>query len=332
MEEERITARIETVELTETYGQFRIEPLESGFGTTLGNALRRVLLSSLPGAAVVAVRIDQALHEFSTIPGMREDVRNFLLNVKGLRLRPLTSQPGYLYLDVQGPGVVTAADIRATADYEVVNPELYLATLDGPDARLSVEFRVAQGKGYQPAAQSDGMPIGVIPVDAIFSPIRKVNYWVERARVEQMVTYDRLQMEVWTDGTIGPEEALSQAAHILIEQLALFRDLGRRPVRLDRPSLMASIPAEAYQMPLEDLRLPLRTYNALRRHGLTRVGEVLEMSEDELLAVKNFGPKSLEELRERLAAVGLLGSEEEQRQERWERGAEAEVSGQREEP
>jgi DNA-directed RNA polymerase subunit alpha len=263
-----------------------------------------MLLSALPGAAVTSVRMDGALHEFSTLPGMREDLIEFLLNVKDVRIRPLSSRNGRLYLETEGPGRVTAADIQPSADFEIVNPEATLATLDGPQARLSVEFQVDQGRGYLAAGQTDGQVIGVIPVDAIFSPVRKVNYWVERARVEQVVTYDRLVLELWTDGSITPVEAISSAASILIDQLAIFRDLGRIGIS-DRPTSATSVSAEIYNMPIEALKLTMRTYNALRRHGLTLVGEVLDMREDELLGIKNFGRKSLEELQEKLTEADL---------------------------
>lgn len=303
--EPMVTGKIELLEHTETYGKLQIEPLESGFGTTVGNAVRRVLLSALPGAAVTAVRIDGALHEFSTVPGVREDVIEFLLNVKEMRIRPLSARNGRLYLETEGPGLVTCADIQPSADFEIINPESPLAHLDSPQARLSVEFQVEQGRGYRAAGQADGQAIGVVPVDAIFSPVRKVNYWVERARVEQLVTYDRLLLELWTDGTLTPVEAVTSAANILAGQLAIFRDLGRIGVP-DQPSTGTAISAEIYNMPIEALGLSMRTYNSLRRHGLTLVGEVLDLREDELLNIKNFGRKSLDELQEKLTEAKLL--------------------------
>ncbi len=300
---EAVNPQIECQESTEKYGRFVAEPLERGFSTTLGNALRRVLLSSLPGAAVTWVRIEGVHHEFATIPHMKEDVIEFLLNVKALRLRPLTSSSGRLTLEVSGEGRVLAGDIQPSADFEVVNPELHLATLDSPEAKLEVEFNVEQGRGYVPASQEDGLPIGVIPVDAIFTPIHRVNYAVEAARVGQET--ERLILEVWTDGTIAPMEAVSQAAKILIEQFQLFYELARFPQRVGekRPSL--PIPLEQYNIPIEQLTLSVRTFNCLKRAGITKVGELVERGEQELLTIRNFGQKALEEVREQLKALGL---------------------------
>ena len=211
----------------ESFGRIVAEPLRAGFGITIGNALRRTLLSALPGAAVTAVRIDGVEHEFSTIPHMKEDVVEFLLNIKDIRIRALSDRPGKMYLEATGPGEVTAGNIQQTADYEIVNPDLHLATLDSGEARLSVEMTVDQGGGYQPAGSADGMAIGVIPMDAIFSPVRRVNYKVEHTRVGQVTNFDRLILEVWTDGTINPVDAVSNAAEILADQFALFSRLGR---------------------------------------------------------------------------------------------------------
>ncbi len=234
---ELVTPNIEVEEEGEGYARLVAEPVEAGFGVTLGNALRRVLLSSLPGAAVTSVRIEEVQHEFSTIPHMKEDTTEFLLNVKEIRLRALSDRPAKLYLEGLGEGRVLAGDIQMTADYEIVNPELHLATLDSADARLTVEFNVETGRGCVPAGrQTDGMPIGVIPVDAIFSPVRRVNFAVERTRVGQVTNYDRLALEVWTDGTVTGVEAVSQAADILLGQFALFgirlRALSDRPAKL----------------------------------------------------------------------------------------------------
>lgn len=300
---EAVNPQIECQESTEKYGRFVAEPLEKGFGTTLGNALRRVLLSSLPGAAVTWVRIEGAQHEFATIPHMKEDVIEFLLNVKALRLRLLTSRSGRLTLEVSGEGRVLAGDIQPSADFEVVNPELHLATLDSPEAKLVVEFNVEQGKGYVPAGQEDELPIGVIPVDAIFTPIRRVNYAVEPARVGQET--ERLILEVWTDGTIAPMEAVSQAAKILIEQFQLFYELARLPQRVGEQMPHLLIPLEQYNIPIEQLTLSVRTFNCLKRAGITKVGELVERGEQELLTIRNFGQKALEEVREQLKALGL---------------------------
>jgi DNA-directed RNA polymerase subunit alpha len=224
---EEVNPQLTVEEETETYARLIAGPLEAGYGITLGNALRRVLLSSLEGCAIVSVRIDQVEHEFSTVAGMQEDSTEFLLNVKEIRLRALSNRTGTLALDAQGPGVITAGDIQVPADLEIVNPELYLCRLDTKDARLNVEFHTQLGKGYIPAGSIEGLPIGVIPVDAIFSPVRKVNYRVEKTRVGQSTNFDKLILEVWTDGTIGPVEAVGQSADILMDEFSLFSLMGR---------------------------------------------------------------------------------------------------------
>jgi len=304
---EAVNPQIECQESTEKYGRFVAEPLEKGFGTTLGNALRRVLLSSLPGAAVTWVKIEGVQHEFTAIPHMKEDVIEFLLNVKALRLRPLTSSSGKLTLEVSGEGRVLAGDIQQSADFEVVNPELYLATLDSPEAKLVVEFNVEQGKGYEPVAQrkADKLPIGVIPVDAIFTPMRRVNYAVEPTRVGQKTAYERLILEVWTDGTIIPMEAVSRAAKTLIEQFQLFYELARFPLGVGEKKPRLPIEQEQYNIPLEQLTLSVRTFNCLKRAGITKVGELVERGEQDLMTIRNFGQKALGEVREQLKALGL---------------------------
>jgi DNA-directed RNA polymerase subunit alpha len=305
-------AQIEIEEETEYYVRLVAEPLNAGFGTTLGNALRRVLLSSLPGAAVTSVRIEEVEHEFSTIPHMKEDTTEFLLNLKELRLRAYSDRPAKLYLEAQGEGPVTATAIQATADYEIVNPELHLATLDSSDARLTVELNVESGQGYAPAGQSDGLPIGVIPVDAIFSPVRRVNFHVTHTRVGQMTNYDRLTLEVWTDGTMSGVDAVSKSAEILQDELRMFALLGKPlPPTVDRGlGVGTSLPPDKYNMPIEDLNLSVRAYNCLKRSGLMTVGQVLEKSEDELLSLRNFGRKSYDELRDKLVELGLLAPSE----------------------
>ena len=304
---EAVNPQIECKESTEKYGRFIAEPLERGFGVTLGNAMRRVLLSSLPGAAVIWVRIEGVQHEFTSIPHMKEDVIEFLLNIKALRLRPLASRSGSLTLEFSGEGRVLAGNIQPSADFEVVNPELHLATLDSPEAKLMVELRVEQGKGYAIVEQGrgDGLPLGVIPVDAIFTPIRRVNYAVEPTRVGQVTTYERLILEVWTDGTIAPMEAVSQAAHILIEQFQLFYELARIPQRGGEKKPQLPILLEQYNIPLEQLTLSVRTFNCLKRAGITKVGELVEKGDQELLTIRNFGLKALEEVREQLKSLGL---------------------------
>jgi DNA-directed RNA polymerase subunit alpha len=308
---ELVTPHIEVEEEGEGYARLVAEPLEAGFGITLGNALRRVLLSSLPGAAVTSVRIEEVEHEFSTIPYMKEDTTEFLLNVKEIRLRALSDRPAKLYLEARGEGKVLARDIQETADYEIVNPDLHLATLDSPDAHLTVEFNVERGRGWVPAGKMDGMPIGVMPVDAIFTPILKVNFAVERTRVGQVTNYDRLVLEVWTDGTIGSVEAVSQAADILLGQFALFSQLGKpQPALVGRGlGTGAALEPDRYNTPIEELSLSVRAYNCLKRSGLMTVGQVLEKNEDELLALRNFGRKSYEELKDKLIEMGYLQAE-----------------------
>jgi len=308
---ELVTPHIEVEEEGEAYARLVAEPLEAGFGITLGNALRRVLLSSLPGAAVTSVRIEEVEHEFSTIPYMKEDTTEFLLNVKEIRFRALSDRPAKLYLEARGEGKVFASDIQVTADYEIINKDLHLATLDSPDAHLTVEFNVERGRGWVPAGQTDGMPIGVMPVDAIFTPVRKVNFAVERTRVGQVTNYDRLVLEVWTDGTITGVEAVSQAADILLGQFALFSQLGKPQAALVGRGLGtgAALEPDRYNTPVEELSLSVRAYNCLKRSGLMTVGQVLEKNEDELLALRNFGRKSYEELKQRLIEMGFLQAE-----------------------
>ncbi len=301
-------AHIEIEEQTETYARIVAEPLNAGFGTTLGNALRRVLLSSLPGAAVTSVRIEEVEHEFSTVPHMKEDTTEFLLNLKELRLRALSDRPAKLYLEAQGEGPVRAAAIQTTPDYEIVNPDLHLATLDSPEGRLTVELNVESGQGYAPAGQADGLPIGVIPVDAIFSPVRRVNFHVTPTRVGQKTNYDKLTLEVWTDGTMSAIDGVSKSADILIEELRVFSQLGKPlpPVVERGLGVGTSLPPDKYNTPIEDLNLSVRAYNCLKRSGLMTVGQVLEKSEEELLSLRNFGRKSYDELREKLIEMNLL--------------------------
>jgi DNA-directed RNA polymerase subunit alpha len=263
-----------------------------------------VLLGSLPGAAVTAVKVEGIQHEFTTLPHVKEDVIEFLLNVKELRLKALSDRQGRLFLEVKGEGAVCAGDISPSADFEVVNPELHLVTLDSPDAHLEVMFYVEQGKGYVPAGRGDGSPLGVIPVDAIYTPVRRVNYSVGKTRVGQASNYDRLLLEVWTDGTISASDALSQSAEILVGHFSLFYDLGKAPVESEEPPATA-IPPEQYEMHLEQLGLSARTFNSLRRNSITKVGELLEQSDEELLGLRSFGQKSLDEVKERLEALDL---------------------------
>ena len=306
--EERPVLNLEEEDSDETFGRIIAEPLQAGFGVTIGNALRRTLLSALPGTAITAVRIEGVEHEFTTVPHMKEDIVEFLLNVKDVRIRSLTDRPGKMYLEASGDGVVTAGRIQQTADYEIVNPDQHLATLESKDARLSVEFTVEPGSGYVPAGSSDGLAIGVIPVDAIFSPVRRVNYKVEHTRVGQFTNFVRLVREVWTDGTLSPTDAVSNAAEVLADQFAIFSRLGRpQPTMVGRGlGSGAALPPDRYNTPIEDLNLSVRAYNCLKRSGLMTVGAVLEKSEDELLALRNFGRKSYDELRDKLIELGFL--------------------------
>ena len=298
--------KIECVESKENFGRFIAEPLEKGFGITLGNALRRVLLGYLPGAAVTAVKIEGIHHEFSTIPHVKEDSIEFLLNVKALRLKSLSGQPGKLTLEVEGAGQACAADINPSTDFEIVNPELYLATLDSPEARLYVEFDVELGTGYKEAEPSDNLPIGTIPVDSIFTPTRKVNFTIEPTHIGREISRERLSLEIWTDGTISPLDALSHSAEILIKQLSPFADYAEISlIELEKKAFRLSIPEEKYNMPVEQLDLSVRTINCLRRASITTVGELISKEEKELLRLRNFGQKSSQEINERLKSLGL---------------------------
>ena len=303
------TPRIEikTEEQNPGYGKFSIAPLDRGYGMTLGNALRRVLLSSIPGTAVTWVKIEGVTHEYSNIPHVKEDVTELLVNFKEIRLRSLADRPGKLRLEVTGEGVVTAADIMTSSDFEIVNPELPIATLDSPEAQLSVEMNVEQGKGYVPATGNNGLPLGVLPVDAIFTPVRRVNYSVERTRVGQVTDYERLVLEIWTDETITPAEALSHAGQILMDRFFLFANMGKvSEAQWEKTSLAMSVPAEVYNTPVQKLELSARTLNCLKRAHINRVGEVLEKDKSELLKIRNFGEKSLAELYGKLESMGYL--------------------------
>jgi DNA-directed RNA polymerase subunit alpha len=280
------------------YSRFLAEPLEPGFGTTLGNALRRVLLSSLPGAAVTWVKIEGIQHEFSPIPRVKEDVMEFLLNVKQLRLCPLSHQPGQLLLEVQGEGKVSAADIRPSADFRVANPELYLASLDSSKARLNVELNVELGKGYVPARSADGLPVGALPVDAIFTPVRKVNFSVESVKPGQEGSPEKLILEIWTDSTIFPWEALTQGASILVNQFSSFRDF-EAPVARE-----LSVLAEQYDTPLEELNLSTRSYNSLKRAGVFTLGQLMEKGQEGLPPLPGLGAKSRAEVEELMTRMG----------------------------
>lgn len=304
---ELVTPKIECSEASGNYGRFVAEPLDMGFGITIGNALRRVLLSSLTGAAITRVKVEGVEHEFTTVPHMKEDVTEFMLNVKAIRLRSLSQHPGRMALEVEGEGEVTGADIKPSADFEVVNPELHLATLDSADAKLYVEFNVDLGRGYQPAGHSDGLPAGEILVDAIFTPVRQVNYRVEPTRIGKESSYERLVLEVWTDGTLAAEEAVSQSADILIQQLSLFKDLVKVVQKsAERQAIRLNITEEQYNMPVEQLSLSVRTLNCLKRGNISLVGQLLEKTDEELMGLRSFGRKSLMEVKAKLQELGLI--------------------------
>jgi DNA-directed RNA polymerase subunit alpha len=304
--------QIEPVEEVGTYAKYEAGPLQSGYGVTLGNALRRVLLSSLEGAAVTSIGIRDVYQEFSTIPGVKEDVTQIVLNVKKLRLKSFASHPVQLRLIKSGAGPVTAGDITESADVEIVNPELVLMTIDSDDVTIEVDLTVERGIGYLSAERSDPLPIGVISVDAIFTPVKKVNYWIESVRVGQVTNFDKLTIEIETDGTITPEEALSRSADILVRQFQPFVNIGMAVVAGDRaPGGVAQLPPNMLDMPIEELDLPMRAYNSLKRNNIVKVGQLLQLSDDDLLRMRNFGKKSLDEMKERLRMRGFIVPETE---------------------
>ncbi|NIS79323.1 MAG: DNA-directed RNA polymerase subunit alpha [Anaerolineales bacterium] len=308
-----VMPKIEREAVARNYGKFVISPLERGYGITVGNALRRVLLSSLEGAAVTSIRITDVSHEFSDIKGVREDVLQLMLNIKKIRLHLHDTEVSRLRLEVSGEGVVTAADIIAPAEVEIVNPELYLFTVDDDKAHLEIEMNTQQGRGYSPADERERLPIGELPTDAIFSPVRRVNYEVGRARVGQDTSFDRLILEIWTDGTVKPEEALSTSAQIMMAHLrdiagVTEESLMMAAIEEEEPRLAS----EVYETPIENLDLSVRVFNSLKRTGITNVGEILDMLErgsDAMLSIRNFGEKSLQELKERLEEKGYLENE-----------------------
>lgn len=304
---------VKTEAVTRNYGRFVIAPLESGYGQTLGTALRRVLLSSLPGAAVTSIRVSDVHHEFSAIPNVREDMTQLILQVKQLRLRlEGGTEHSRLRLEHRGEGMVTAADIVPPPEVEIENPDLYLFTADSPDAHIEIEFEVEIGRGYSPAEERNRLPIGELPIDAIFSPIRRVNFEVGPARVAQRTNLDKLTIEIWTDGTIRPEEALSESARIMMKHLTVIgggieggMEYAGEPADDD----VRSDHAQWYEKPIEDLDLSVRVFNSLKRTGITTVGDVLDMLDrgsEAMLAIRNFGEKSLDELVGKLREKGYL--------------------------
>jgi DNA-directed RNA polymerase subunit alpha len=312
-----VTPKIERKAEARNYGKFIISPLERGYGTTLGNALRRVLLSSLEGAAVTSIRIVDVQHEFSDIPGVREDVIRVMLQIKQLRMKMEDVDTARLHLEVRGSGSVTAADVIAPPEVEIVNPDLYLFTVDDNDASLEIEMTVEQGHGYSPADDRTGrLPIGDMPVDAIYSPVRRVNWEVGYARVGQSTNYDRLIIEIWTDGTIGPEDALSAAARILIDHLRHLAGISEETLATMAEEIEdgSRLTSEMIETPIENLDLSVRVFNSLKRTGITTVGEVLELlekGEEAVMSIRNFGEKSLDELRQKMHEKGYLDDEEE---------------------
>lgn len=300
--------------MSQKYGRFIIGPVERGYGTTLGNSLRRVLLSSLPGTAVTSIRVTDVPHEFSAIPYVREDMMQLILNVKQLRFKLHDTDSARLRLEVQGAGTVTGADLIAPPEAELINPELYLFTVDSDEAFLELEMTVETGRGYSPAEERGRLPIGELPVDAIFSPIFRVSYDVEQTRVGQAADFDRVIMEIWTDGSIRPEDALAQSAQILLQYLRPLAGVTEETfLPVEEEEVVETIPNEIYDTPIEQLDLSVRVFNSLKRTGITKVGEMLEMlerGEETMLAIRNFGEKSLEELKLQLRAKGFLDDEE----------------------
>ncbi len=307
-----VTPKVERDAEARNYGKFIISPLERGFGVTLGNALRRVLLSSLDGAAVTSMRISDALHEFADIPGVREDVIQVLLQVKQLRLMLHDVESAHMHLEVHGEGVVTAADIQFPPEIEIVNPDLYLFTVDDKKTRLEIDFTVERGRGYDPANErTNNLPIGELPVDAIFTPVKRVNWTVQNARVGNSTNYDKLVLEIWTDGTIQPQTALSTASKILIDHLRLISGVTEEAplLGLEKEISGSRLTSEAAETPIENLDLSVRVFNSLKRTGITTVGDVLDLlekGEEAVMSIRNFGEKSLDELRQKMQEKGFL--------------------------
>lgn len=312
-----VTPKVEREAEARNYGKFVISPLEQGYGTTLGNALRRVLLSSLDGAAVTAIRITDVLHEFSDIPGVREDVIQVILQIKKLRMKLFDVDVAHMHLEIHGEGEVTAADIQVPAEIEIVNPDLYLFTVDQP-TDLEIDFTVERGRGYSPANERSGrLPIGDLPVDAIYTPVKRVNWTVGSARVGQSTNYDRLILEIWTDGTVNPEEALSTASQIIVDHLRYIAGISEESLALpiEQSEAISLLSSEAVETPIENLDLSVRVFNSLKRTGITTVGDVLDLldkGEDAVMSIRNFGEKSLQELTQKMQEKGYLPSDENQ--------------------
>jgi DNA-directed RNA polymerase subunit alpha len=310
-----VMPKIEREAEARNYGKFVISPLERGYGHTLGNALRRVLLSSLDGAAVTSIRIADVLHEFSDIPGVREDVIQVTLQIKQLRLKLDGVDSTRMHLEVRGEGVVTAADIITPAEVEVINPDLYLFTVDNHKTKLDLEMTVERGRGYSPANERGGrLPIGELPVDAIFSPVKRVNWEVTSARVGQSTAYDKLTLEIWTDGTVSPEKSLSTAAKLIIEHLRFIAGVSEETlaISIEKEVSGSRLTSEVAETPVEALDLSVRVFNSLKRTGITTVGDVLELldkGDQAVMSIRNFGEKSLDELRQKMREKGYLKDE-----------------------
>jgi DNA-directed RNA polymerase subunit alpha len=309
-----VMPKIEREAEARNYGKFVIGPLEHGYGVTLGNALRRVLLSSLEGAAVTSIRIVDILHEFSDIPGVREDVLQVMLQVKQLRLMLEDVDATRMHLEVRGEGVVTAADIITSPEVTIINPDLYLFTADSAKTRLDIELIVERGRGYIPSNERGRMPIGELPVDAIFSPVKRVNWEVQAARVGQSTNYDRLVLEIWTDGAISPEKALSSSAKMLIEHLRYIAGISEETLTITMESEVpgSHLTSEVAETPVESLDLSVRVFNSLKRTGITTVGDVLDLLEkgdQAVMSIRNFGEKSLDELRDKMQEKGYMKDE-----------------------
>ena len=307
--------RIECIDSPEdpAHGIFIVEPLERGYGTTLGNALRRILLSSLPGTAVTTIKIAGVQHEFSTIPGVKEDVTQIVLNVKGITAKLHSPGTKRVYIQASGEGEVTAGDIKADGEVEILNPELHIATLSA-DATLNMELTLSHGRGYVPADRNkpEQTIIGVIPVDSLYSPVNRVNYTVENTRVGNMTDYDKLTLEVWTDGTISARDAVSLGAKILCDHLVLFTDLsdtvGTRSTVVEKPETQRD---KVLEMTIEELDLSVRSFNCLKRANINTVEDLISKTEDDMMKVRNLGRKSLEEVMNKLNMMGLSLAKEE---------------------
>ena len=312
-----VTPKVEREAEARNYGRFIISPLEQGYGVTLGNTLRRVLLSSLEGAAVTSIRIKDVLHEFSDISGVREDVIQVMLQIKQLRMILHDVEAAYLHLEVRGESTVTAGDIQVPAEVEIINPDLYLFQVNDSRAQLEIDMTVERGRGYSPATDRSGkLPIGDLPVDAIFNPVKRVNYDVQNARVGQSTNYDKLVLEIWTDGTITPEKALGVASKIMMDHLRYISGISEETLMLsvEKETTGSRLTSEAAETPIENLDLSVRVFNSLKRTGITTVGDVLELLEkgdEAVMSIRNFGEKSLDELRQKMQEKGFLPDDKE---------------------